>query len=172
LIRTHHKVPFSGRALGARLSRSAVAPFRQTASMIGREGWCEQKRSRWVRRPVGRREKPVTEDWFQTFAIIGFRTRRAGPIICALRDIPPPLNFCCERPSDTIAQHGASGWRRGEDRPTATSLVGSRSPPLTTSFGISAFDMSRGAHPQLRRCRRECTIFRIDELPIIELRTY
>src|SRR5580658_5114428 len=29
----------------------------------------------------------------------------------------------------------------------ATSLVGSRSPPLTTSFGISAFDMSRGTHP-------------------------
>src|SRR6202789_2472550 len=28
----------------------------------------------------------------------------------------------------------------------ATSLVGSRSPPLTTSFGISAFDMSRGTH--------------------------
>src|ERR1700722_20048629 len=28
----------------------------------------------------------------------------------------------------------------------ATSLVGSRSPPLTTSFGISAFDMSRGIH--------------------------
>ena len=27
------------------------------------------------------------------------------------------------------------------------SLVGSRSPPLTTSFGISAFDMSRGTHP-------------------------
>src|ERR1700675_662753 len=30
----------------------------------------------------------------------------------------------------------------------ATSLVGSRSPPLTTSFGISAFDMSRGTRPQ------------------------
>src|SRR6202167_5924492 len=29
----------------------------------------------------------------------------------------------------------------------ATSLVGSRSPPLTTSFGISVFDMSRGTHP-------------------------
>src|SRR5882762_4085207 len=29
----------------------------------------------------------------------------------------------------------------------ATSLVGSRSPPLTTSFGISAFDMSMGTHP-------------------------
>src|SRR5271168_5115025 len=29
---------------------------------------------------------------------------------------------------------------------SATSLVGSRSPPLTTSFGISAFDMSRGTH--------------------------
>src|SRR5271170_3148489 len=29
----------------------------------------------------------------------------------------------------------------------ATSLVGSRSPPLTTSFGISAFGMSRGTHP-------------------------
>src|SRR5271163_3466708 len=29
----------------------------------------------------------------------------------------------------------------------ATSLVGSRSPPSTTSFGISAFDMSRGTHP-------------------------
>src|SRR5712672_2335073 len=29
----------------------------------------------------------------------------------------------------------------------ATSLVGSRSPPLTTSLGISAFDMSRGTHP-------------------------
>src|SRR5216683_2294837 len=29
----------------------------------------------------------------------------------------------------------------------ATSLVGSRSPPLTTLFGISAFDMSRGTHP-------------------------
>src|SRR5580700_7974175 len=29
----------------------------------------------------------------------------------------------------------------------ATSRVGSRSPPLTTSFGISAFDMSRGTHP-------------------------
>src|SRR5271163_4570509 len=29
----------------------------------------------------------------------------------------------------------------------ATSLVGSRSPPLTTSFEISAFDMSRGTHP-------------------------
>src|SRR5580704_13545823 len=28
----------------------------------------------------------------------------------------------------------------------ATSRVGSRSPPLTTSFGISAFDMSRGTH--------------------------
>src|SRR5271163_4186078 len=28
----------------------------------------------------------------------------------------------------------------------ATSLVGSRSPPLTTSFGILAFDMSRGTH--------------------------
>src|ERR1700730_5892196 len=28
----------------------------------------------------------------------------------------------------------------------ATSLVGSRSPPLTTSFGISAFDMSRATH--------------------------
>src|SRR6267154_4457857 len=29
----------------------------------------------------------------------------------------------------------------------ATSLVGSRSPPLTTSLGILAFDMSRGTHP-------------------------
>src|SRR6202035_4158104 len=29
----------------------------------------------------------------------------------------------------------------------ATSLVGSRSPPLTTSLGTSAFDMSRGTHP-------------------------
>src|SRR6202521_5891739 len=29
----------------------------------------------------------------------------------------------------------------------ATSLGGSQSPPLTTSFGISAFDMSRGTHP-------------------------
>jgi hypothetical protein len=29
----------------------------------------------------------------------------------------------------------------------ARSLVASRSPPLTTSFGISAFDMSRGTHP-------------------------
>jgi hypothetical protein len=32
-------------------------------------------------------------------------------------------------------------------RAFATSLVGSRSPPLTTSFGISVFDMSRGTHP-------------------------
>src|SRR5271168_4688678 len=29
----------------------------------------------------------------------------------------------------------------------ATSLVVSRSPPLTTLLGISAFDMSRGTHP-------------------------
>src|SRR5882672_1712981 len=29
----------------------------------------------------------------------------------------------------------------------ATSFGGSRSPPLTTSFGISAFDMSMGTHP-------------------------
>src|ERR1700730_12630289 len=29
----------------------------------------------------------------------------------------------------------------------ASSFGGSRSPPLTTSFGISAFDMSRGTHP-------------------------
>src|SRR5580700_8748762 len=29
----------------------------------------------------------------------------------------------------------------------ATSFGGSRRPPLTTSFGISAFDMSRGTHP-------------------------
>src|SRR3984885_515067 len=29
----------------------------------------------------------------------------------------------------------------------ATSLVGSRSPPLTTSFGISAFGMSKDTHP-------------------------
>src|ERR1700722_14431774 len=29
----------------------------------------------------------------------------------------------------------------------ATSFGGSRSPPSTTSFGISAFDMSRGTHP-------------------------
>src|ERR1700720_1768688 len=37
----------------------------------------------------------------------------------------------------------------------ATSLVGSRSPPLTTSFGISAFDMSRGTHaPTLRMLSR------------------
>src|SRR5271155_4925878 len=29
----------------------------------------------------------------------------------------------------------------------ATSLVGSRSPPLTTSFAISVLDMSRATHP-------------------------
>src|ERR1700733_6429345 len=29
----------------------------------------------------------------------------------------------------------------------ATSRVGSRSPPLTTSFEISAFDISKGTHP-------------------------
>src|SRR3984957_15035779 len=40
-------------------------------------------------------------------------------------------------------------WRLKTDSKSAfaTSLVGSRSPPLTTSFGISAFDMSRGTHP-------------------------
>src|SRR5271154_5579289 len=41
------------------------------------------------------------------------------------------------------------GWHLKTDSKSAfaTSLVGSRSPPLTTSFGISAFDMSRGTHP-------------------------
>src|SRR5580658_11082484 len=40
-------------------------------------------------------------------------------------------------------------WDLKTDSKTAfaTSRVGSRSPPLTTSFGISAFDMSRGTHP-------------------------
>src|ERR1700688_987593 len=37
--------------------------------------------------------------------------------------------------------------RTGSKSAFATSLVGNRSPPLTTSFGISAFDMSRGTHP-------------------------
>jgi hypothetical protein len=31
--------------------------------------------------------------------------------------------------------------------------------------------MGEGYIPQLCRCRRECAIFRIDDLPIIELRT-
>src|SRR5580698_1808966 len=40
-------------------------------------------------------------------------------------------------------------WHLKTDSKTAfaTSRVGSRSPPLTTSFGISAFDMSKGTHP-------------------------
>jgi hypothetical protein len=42
---------------------------------------------------------------------------------------------------------------------------------LTTSFGISVFDMPRGHIFQLCRCRRESIIFRIDDLPIVELRT-
>src|ERR1700730_12334067 len=32
-------------------------------------------------------------------------------------------------------------------RAFATSLVGSRSPPLTTAFGFSAFDLSGSTHP-------------------------
>ena len=36
---------------------------------------------------------------------------------------------------------------RFKEVPLQHRFVGSRSPPLTTSLGISAFDMSRGTHP-------------------------
>src|ERR1700729_2559443 len=53
----------------------------------------------------------------------------------------------------------------------ATSLVGSRSQPLTTSFGISAFDMSRGTHPPTLPTSSRMHHFPSRRPPIIELRT-
>ena len=53
----------------------------------------------------------------------------------------------------------------------ATSLVGSRSPPLTTSLGISAFDMSRDTHPPTLPMSSRMHHFPNRHLPIIELRT-
>src|SRR5580700_3410717 len=52
----------------------------------------------------------------------------------------------------------------------ATSRVGSRSPPLTTSFGISASDMSRGTHPPTLPISSRMHHFP-NRRPIIELRT-